>query len=96
MTGINERQHGGQAIERLDGRLLVGREHRRVIRRIQIPSNHVGGLRLPGALLVAPSWAAHGLTGTEPTKDVCTGADCEQGHPTRAGLNNMPFISFSR
>ena len=41
-----ERQHRIEAVERLNGRFLVHGEDRRVVRRIDIQANHVGGLRL--------------------------------------------------
>lgn len=39
-----QRQHGGQAIQRLDGRLLIDAKHRRVLRRVQVQPNHIGRL----------------------------------------------------
>ncbi len=41
-----ERQHGIEAVQRLDGRLLVDVKDRRVFRRIDVQADHVGGLRL--------------------------------------------------
>src|SRR5437879_697960 len=41
-----QRQHGIEAIERLNGGFLVDGEHRSVVRRIDVQANHVGGLRL--------------------------------------------------
>ena len=39
-----KRQHRVEAIERLDGSLLVDTEHRGVLRRIDVEPDHVGGL----------------------------------------------------
>ena len=41
-----ERQHGIEAVKRLNGRLLVNGEDRRVVRRIDVQADHLGGLRL--------------------------------------------------
>ena len=41
-----ERQHGIETVERLNLRLLVEREDSRVLGRIQVQANHVGGLGL--------------------------------------------------
>ena len=41
-----ERQHGVEAIERLDSGLLIDTEHRGVLRRINVQPDHVGGLTL--------------------------------------------------
>jgi hypothetical protein len=41
-----QRQHAVLSVERLNGRLLVDAEHRRVGRRIQVEPNHVGRLGL--------------------------------------------------
>src|SRR5437764_12831223 len=41
-----ERQHRVETVERLNGRFLVNGEDRRVVRRIDIQTDHVGGLRL--------------------------------------------------
>ena len=41
-----ERQHGIEAIERLNGGFLIDGKDRGVVRRIDVQANHVGGLRL--------------------------------------------------
>ena len=40
-----QRQHGIEAVERLNGGFLVDGEDRRVVRRIDVQADHVGGLR---------------------------------------------------
>ena len=39
-----QRQHGIETIERLNGGFLIDGEHRRVVRRIDVQPDHVGGL----------------------------------------------------
>ena len=39
-----QRQHRGEAIERLNGGLLVDTENRSVLRRIDVKPDHIGGL----------------------------------------------------
>ena len=40
-----QRQHGIEAVQRLNGRLLVDGEDGRVVRRIDVQADHVGGFR---------------------------------------------------
>ena len=56
-----KRQHRVFAIERLDGRLLIGAEDRRMLRRMQIQTNDIGGFGLKvwiirGHVAFQPMW----------------------------------------